>query len=264
MARLPDGIDPNRPSAARIYDCFLGGTHNFAADRAVAARAIELVPEIPFIAKENRAFLRRAVRFVGAEGVEQFLDIGSGIPTEGNVHEVARGVRPNARVVYADLEPTAVIHARAILGDDPNTVAVQADLHDADALLEQPDLRRLFDADKPICLLMIALLHFIPDTQRLRAALRRYHTALPPGSYLVVSHATRGGSREGELDTLAELYTRTGTPLILRDRDQLADLLGGWELVDPGITSVSRWRPNAERAHIPAFDIVLAAVARKR
>jgi hypothetical protein len=266
MTRLPDGIDPNRPSAARIYDYFLGGTHNFAADRAVAARAIELVPEIPAIAKENRAFLRRAVRFATAEGIEQFLDIGSGIPTEGNVHEVARATRPDARVVYADVEPTAVIHARAILGDDPNTVAVQADLHDADALLEHPDLRRLFDLDKPVCLLMIAMLHFVPDTTRLRAALRRYHAALPSGSLVVVSHGTESSTRKGEQSTLAELYTRSGTPLVLRDRDQLADLLGGWDLVDPGITIVSQWRPDPGSAPVggSAFDIVLAAVARKR
>ena len=159
-----------------------------------------------------------------------------------------------------------VIHARAILGDDPNTAAVQADLQNADALLNHPDLRRLFDFSKPVCLLMIAMLHFIPDTSRLREALRQYHAALPSGSLLAVSHGTPGSSRKGEQDTLAELYTRTGTPLVLRDRDQLADLLGGWDLVDPGITYVSQWRPDpgADPVAGPAFDIVLAAVARKR
>src|SRR3989440_7729122 len=128
----PMGIDPDRPSPARVYDCYLGGTHNFAADRAVAAQAIAAMPQLPEIMRANRAFMRRAVRMVAGEGVDQFLDLGAGIPTEGNVHEIARQVRPDARVVYVDVDPVAVIHSRSILAGDPNTVVVQANLLDAD------------------------------------------------------------------------------------------------------------------------------------
>jgi len=262
--RLPIGIDPNRPSAARIYDCFLGGTHNFAADRAVAARSIELVPEIPLIAKSNRAFLHRATRMAAAAGVRQFIDIGSGIPTEGNVHEIAREVHPDARVVYVDVDPTAVLHARAILGDDPQAVVVQADLHQAQAILDDPAVRRLLDFSEPICLLMIAVLHFMPDTPKLRLALDRYLATVPPGSYLAISHAS-ASARPESLGRLADLYTRTGNPLVLRDQDQLVSLLDGWTILEPGIVYTPQWRPDpdAEPVADPASYIVLAGVGRR-
>src|SRR4051794_26509163 len=142
---LPTGIDPNRPSAARIYDAFLGGTHNFAADRAVADRAVEMVPELPKIMRANRAFLRRAVRFAAGRGIRQFLDLGSGIPTEGNVHEVARELLPDARVAYVDREPTAVLHAREIIGADPGTIMIHGDLQEPEDVLSDPLLRSLVD-----------------------------------------------------------------------------------------------------------------------
>jgi hypothetical protein len=262
--QLPAGIDPNRPSAARIYDCFLGGTHNFAADRAVAARAIELVPELPKVMKANRAFLHRAVRLAAAAGVRQFLDIGSGIPTEGNVHDVARTVCPDARVVYVDREPTAVLHAQDILGDDPNTVALQGDLQDPDGILADPETRRLLDLDQPVCLLMIAVLHFIPDSATLDAAMRRYHAAVAPGSYLVISHGT-SSARPGELDRVAELYIRTGTPLVMRDREHVAALFDGWTLVEPGVVYGPVWRPDPDAPPVddPASYITFAGVAVK-
>lgn len=261
---VPSGIDPNRPSAARIYDCFLGGTHNFAADRAVAERAIELVPEIPRIMKANRAFLQRAVRTATAAGVRQFLDIGSGIPTEGNVHDVAREASPDARVVYVDLEPTAVVHARSILGDDPNTIAVQGDLHDIATVADDPQVRRLIDWSEPVCILCIAVLHFIPDSPRLSAALSFLHRTPAPGSLLVISHGTPS-ARPGELDRVADLYTRTGTPLVLRDRNQFGELFGDWNLLDPGVTYSTEWRPDPHDEPVadPASYITLVGVAVK-
>lgn len=263
-AHLTAGIDPNRPSAARIYDCLLGGTHNFAADRAVAARALELVPELPMIAKVNRAFLRRAVRFAAANGVRQFLDLGSGIPAEGSVHEIARSVHPGARVAYVDLEPTAVLHAQAILGDDPDTVALLGDLQFPDTILTDPRLSELIDFTEPVCFLLMAVLHFVPDGPVLGAALRRYREVAAPGSHLAVSHATSGARRE-QLDRVADLYNRTGTPVVLRDPLRLAALLDGWDLVEPGIVFAADWRPDPGEEPVgdPACSINLAGVAVK-
>jgi hypothetical protein len=262
--RLLAGVDPNRPSAARIYDCFLGGTHNYAADRAVAARAIELVPMLPQIMKANREVLHRAVRLAAGHGVRQFLDIGSGIPTEGSVHEVARAVRPDARVVYADIEPTAVIHARAILGDDPGATVVHGDLQDARTILDNPEVRAVIDFSEPVCVLIIAVLHFIPDSPMLTVALQRYRDAVPSGSYLAMTHAT-ASARPEQLDTLSDLYNRTGTPMVYRDAGQVTKIFGGWPLLEPGIVFGPLWRPEpgAEPVEDPASYLTLAGMARK-
>jgi hypothetical protein len=257
-------VDPNRPSAARIYDHYLGGTHNFAVDRAVAERAITLVPAIPGIARANRAFLRRAVRYAAGRGVRQFLDIGSGIPAEGNVHEVAREIDAEARVVYVDIDPTAVVHARQILGADPQTTVVQADLHQAAQILGDPQVKTLLDLDRPVCLLLVAMLHFTPETPELRTALRTYHEALAPGSLMVVSHAT-ASARSDEMAELADLYTRTGTPMVVRDRTEIAGLLEGWDLVEPGLVYSPLWRPDPSEKPVPdpASYATLAAVAER-
>jgi SAM-dependent methyltransferase len=251
-------VDPNRPSAARIYDYYLGGGHNFAVDRAVAERVLEVVPEIRAIARANRAFLRRAVRYATDRGIRQFLDIGSGIPTAGNVHEIARAADPAARVVYADIDPTAVVHARRLLADDPQTAVIGADLLHAEALLTDPALRSLLDLDEPVCVLLIAVLHFLPDTPDLHAALRCYRDALAPGSLLAVSHATPS-LRAEDLARFVDLYTRTGTAMVLRDRDELLTLLEGWSLVEPGLVYGPAWRPDEPVAD-PAAFATLAAV----
>jgi hypothetical protein len=258
---LPVGIDPNRPSAARIYDAFLGGTHNFAADRAVAERAVQLVPELPKIMKANRAFLQRAVRFALSRGIRQFLDLGSGIPTEGNVHEVARELHPDVRVAYVDREPTAVLHAREIIGADPGTITIQGDLQQPDDILSDPQLRQLIDFAEPVCILMLAVLHFLPDSPDLTAALRRYRDTAAPGSVLAVSHGT-ASAKPAELDRITDLYNRTGTPLVTRDREGLAALLDGWDLVEPGIVYGPQWRPEPgdQWDGDPSSSITLAAV----
>jgi SAM-dependent methyltransferase len=261
----PKGIDPDRPSPARVYDCYLGGTHNFAADRAVAAQAIAAMPQLPEIMRANRAFLRRAVRMVAGEGIDQFLDLGSGIPTEGTVHEVARQVRPGARVVYVDVDPVAVIHSRSILEGDPQSGVVQADLLAVDHILTDPVVTGLLDLDRPVCLLLVAVLHFLPDSPELRAALHRYRDALAPGSYLVVSHAT-AEAQPRETAKVADLYTKVSKPLIPRDRTELAELLDGWDLVDPGLAQGPDWRPDPADPPPPgdvAMYATLAGVARK-
>ncbi|TMM33769.1 MAG: hypothetical protein E6F99_23370 [Actinobacteria bacterium] len=261
----PKGVDPDRPSPARVYDCYLGGTHNFAADRAVAAQAIAAMPQLPEIMRANRAFLRRAVRMVSHAGVDQFLDLGSGIPTEGTVHEVARQIRPGARVVYVDVDPVAVIHSRTILAGDPQSEIVQADLLDAGQVLADPVVGGLLDLSRPVCMLMVAVLHFLPDSPELRDALRRYREALAPGSYLVVSHAT-AEAQPKETAKVSELYTKVSRPLVPRNRAELAELLDGWELVEPGLTDGPSWRPDPAEPP-PTLDApmyaTLAGVARK-
>jgi S-adenosyl methyltransferase len=262
---LPGGVDPNQPSAARIYDCFLGGTHNFAADRAVAARAMQLVPELPKIMHANRAFLRRVVRFAVAAGVRQFLDVGSGIPTEGNVHEVAQALDPAARIVYVDLEPTAVLHAQDILAGTPHTAAVHGDLQHPDAIFADPAVTGLLDMSAPVCLLMIAVRHFVPSGPALQAALHRYRDTLAPGSLLAISHATRS-ARPDELSRIADLYSRTGTPLVVRNDTEVTALFDGWHLLEPGIVYGPLWRPDHDQPPVrdPASYITLAGVGTKR
>jgi hypothetical protein len=257
---LPAGIDPNRPSAARIYDYLLGGTHNFAADRAVGDRVVELVPGTLGIARANRALLRRAVRHAATSGIRQFLDLGSGIPTEGNVHDIARAVRSDARVVYVDREPTAVLHAQDILAGDPDTSAVQGDLQHPQAILDHPQVRRLLDFDEPVCILMIAVLHFIPDSPGLTAALSTYHRTAAPGSRLAITHAIAGTH---EVDRIADLYNRAGTPLVPRDRGQVAGMFTGWRLLDPGVVFSPQWRPDPADVLLddPAASLTYAGVA---
>jgi hypothetical protein len=255
-------IDPSLPSPARIYDFWLGGTHNFAADRAVAARAVELLPELPAICRQNRAFLGRAVRWATGRGIRQFLDLGGGIPAPGDVRETARTVRADARVAHVDREPTAVLHARALLDGDPGAVVLQADLLDSRPVLDDPGLRALIDFTEPVCVLLVAVLHFLPDSAELTAALRDYREAVAPGSLLVVTQAT-GGSSPEQVGRFADLYHRTGTPMVLRDREALTGLLEGWELVPPGIVHGPDWHPEAGAIAVedPASYHTLAGVA---
>jgi hypothetical protein len=255
-------IDPNRPSAARIYDVYLGGTHNFDADRAVAARAVALLPDTPMIARANRAFLRRAVRYATGRGIRQFLDLGSGIPTEHNVHEVAQEQAPEARVVYVDVDPTAVLYGRHVLGDDPRTAVVHGDLQQPAAILAEPAVRDLLDLGRPVAILMVAVLHFLPDGQSLDAALEVYRDAAAPGSVLVVSHATSSGDPE-EMERVADLYNRTGTPLVPRDSRHVAKFFEGWRLVEPGLVFVPQWRPDGDPVSDPARYLMLAGVGER-
>ncbi|GAA2713382.1 SAM-dependent methyltransferase [Actinoplanes palleronii] len=257
-------IDPNRPSSARVYDALLGGTHNFAVDRSVAGRIMEFVPEIGAIARANRAVLHRVVRHAVAHGVRQFVDLGSGIPTEGNTHEVALAADPGARVAYVDVDPTAVLYARELLGDDPGTVVVLGDLREPGAVLADPGLRAVIDLGQPTAILMFAVLHFIPDGAVLDAALSGYREAVAPGSLLAVSHAT-GGADPAAVDRVADLYNRTGTPLVPRDERQFAALFDGWELVAPGVVHGPRWHPDPDDEPVenPATFLTLVGVGRR-
>lgn len=239
----PTEVDLERPSVARVYDYYLGGLHNFPVDRAMAARAVDEWPDLPQIMQANRAFLRRAVRYAVDAGIHQFLDIGSGIPTVGNVHEVAQAADPQARVVYVDVDPVAVAHSRALLEGDRSTRVVQADFCDPDAVLSDPAVRELLDLDQPIALLVVALLHFVPDARDPGGLLARYREAMAPGSLLVLSHASADGA-PAYADDHQDLYRRTGTPMRMRSRDEVTALFDGFTIVDPGVVFFPLWHPD--------------------
>ena len=185
------GVDPTKASIARVYDYWLGGTHNLAADRELGSRMEILDPRIPAACRANRAFLGRAVRFLAEQaGIRQFIDIGSGIPAAGNVHEVVQGAAPDARVVYADRDPVAVAEGRELLAGNHQATIIQADLRDPVAVLSHPETRTLIDFDKPVALILVAVLHFLMDAQEPYGIVERLRDAVAPGSYLVVSHVT--------------------------------------------------------------------------
>ncbi|MEJ3748587.1 SAM-dependent methyltransferase [Actinomycetes bacterium KLBMP 9797] len=242
-------IDLDTPSPARVYDYILGGSHNFAVDRAMAQRFVELKPDLAETMRANRAFLRRAVEFLVQAGVRQFLDLGSGVPTVGNVHEVAHRTAPDARVVYVDLDPIAVAHSSAILLETPHAGAIRADLRDADAVLSDPTVTKLLDFAEPIALLVVGVLHHLPGLEPL-AAVRRYRDALAPGSYLAVSQATGDGRRTDPPDVIKRAYDgaygRGSDTFTLRDRDEVLAYFEGFELVPPGLTFVAQWRAEVE------------------
>ena len=259
---VPEGIDVTVPSAARMYDYALGGYHNFAVDREFVDRIERIRPGAMLSAHANRAFLGRAVRWLAGAGIRQFLDIGSGIPTLGNVHEVAERAAPGARVLYVDIDPIAVAHSRAILAGNPRVSVLQADLREPVAIVDDPEATRVLDFAEPVAVVLAAVLHFIPDADDPGAILVRLREVLVSGSYLVVSHGTEVADLEDKLETFRKLYEQTPTPFHLRSHEQLAQLLSGLEIVEPGIVSVREWHPDPgdEDGPDPAQ---LAAVARK-
>jgi SAM-dependent methyltransferase len=269
---LPE-IDPDKPSPARVYDYWLGGSQNFAADREIGRRTAEVMPHIPAAARANRAFLTRVVRnLVEKRGITQFLDLGSGVPTAGNVHEVARRVNPDARIVYVDMDPVAIAHSRALLADVPGTEAILADVRRPEAVLAHPLLHDTLDFDRPVAVLMFAVMHFIPDTDRPWALIRDYMRPVASGSYFAFSHGIPGGASAQTQASAARAYAdRTGVPFISRPPEQLAEWLAdpsiGLELLAPGLVSIAEWlpEPDADPGYDPGYDpLVCGVLARKR
>ena len=260
----PGEVDLEHPSGARVYDYYLGGSHNFAVDREMARRAIELWPDLPQIMQANRAFLRRATRYLVSQGITQFLDIGSGIPTVGNVHQVAQAALPEARVVYVDIDPVAVAHSRAILAGNQRADVVQAELSDVAGILNDPRAARLLDLSQPIGVLMVALLHFVPDEAEPAKIVGMYRDVMAPGSHFVLSHASYEGRPE-QADSHAELYQRTPTPMTMRSRAQIEALLDGFEVLPPGVVFLPLWRPEspADVDEHPERTTGYAAVGRR-
>ncbi|MFG2026642.1 SAM-dependent methyltransferase [Streptomyces sp. NPDC048825] len=245
-AWAPRGIDISVPSVSRIYDYYLGGSHNFDVDREAARKAMEFMPGLPKIMQANRAFLRRAVRFAADEGITQFLDIGSGIPTFGNVHEIAQSASPGARVLYVDNDPVAVAHSEAVLEGNKDADVVAADLRKPQEILASSQFQRLIDQNRPVALLLVAILHFVEDEDDPYEAVAQLRDALAPGSLLVVSHASYEGiplppeRAEGAVD----VYKNIRNPLIMRSRDEIARFFKGYDMVEPGLVPMPEWRPD--------------------
>lgn len=262
---VPDGIDTEVANPARVYDYWLGGSHNFAADRRFADIVQQHVPNVPEVARANRAFLRRAVQVMLDQGLDQFLDLGSGIPTVGNVHELVHRVNPRARVVYVDSEPVAVAHSQAILAGNAAARMVQADVTSPDALLNRAEVTDLLDLTRPIGLLMVAVLHFVPDSADPAGIVARYRDRVAVGSYLALSHTTANAQTAAGSRTAADAYQQTSASVYLRTPEQVTAYAADWTLLDPGVVPVPLWRPDPDEpapANVAGFPIT-GLVARR-
>jgi hypothetical protein len=253
-------INTGVPNPARIYDYLLGGKDNFPADRDVAEQLLAIAPVARDVVEDNRAFLGRVVRHLVQEaGVRQFIDLGSGLPTQGNVHEIAQAGAADARVVYVDNDPMVVTHSRALLAGD-NTAAVQADLREPESILTHPEVGQLIDFDQPVALLLMAILHFLPDDEGPVGIVARFRDALPAGSYVAISHGTRdiparpdmSPAEMTEMGTKVErLYQLTTASLVTRTHAEVERFFDGLELLDPGVVEIQRWRPDDRRPMLP-------------
>jgi hypothetical protein len=262
---VPEGVDPGKANVARVYDYWLGGTHNLRADQDAARALLAIDPTVRDLARANRAFLGRAVRFLAASGIRQFLDIGSGIPTERNVHEVAQDAAPGARVMYVDADPVAVAHSKEILAGRRDTAVIQADLLDPGQILGHPETRRLIDFSQPVGLLLLAVLHVIPDSAQPLRSVAVLREALAPGSFLVICHAT-SESRPDLAAAAQKLYTqRVSAQSAIRSRSGIERFFTGFGLVDPGLVYIPQWRPDspADVPEDPGKFWALVGVGRK-
>lgn len=239
---VPCGVDGTVASPARIYDALLGGKENYTVDRQVAENLTHLVPLLPRIIRDNREFLGRAVRYLATEhDIRRFLDVGSGLPTEENVHHVAQAVDPSAQVVYADNDPMAVVHAQALMAKTPGTAAIRADLRDPADLLARPAVRDLLDAGEPVGLLLVAVVHFLADDEDPYGVVSTLASALPPGSFIVMSHAT--ADIEQEYRREAEAAYRATSDMHTRTKAEVNRFFDGMRLVEPGVVWSYDWRP---------------------
>jgi hypothetical protein len=241
---LPPEIDQTKPHPARMYDYMLGGKNHFEVDREAAEVVIAAAPTARAMVRENRAFLGRAVRYLAEAGITQFLDIGTGLPGAGNTGEVARAVRPEARVAYVDYDPIVAVHSRALLaGDESRTAVVLADVRDPAGILDHPDIRALLDFDRPIAVLMVALLHFVAHDEDVPGIVAAFRDALAPGSALVISHGTDGGRPEVSA-AARKGWDKATSQVVVRDRAEITALFGDFDLVPPGVVQLPQWRPD--------------------
>jgi len=260
-AQVSPGIDASVATAARMYDYWLGGHDNFAADRIAALKVAEMAPEVPLVAKANRAFLGRAVRFLAGEaGIRQFLDLGTGLPTRDNVHQVAQAIAPDVRVVYVDNDPMVLAHSRA-LKTGKGTAVIHADLRDAGTILDHPDTRRLIDFSQPLAILFVAVLHFVGDPDA-REAVARFTGAAAPGSYLVLSHGSSDPDPQGVAAGAAP-YASSTNPVTPRTGAEILAFFDGLDMVEPGLVPVQQWRSGENDPADPGTAWLLGGVGRK-
>jgi hypothetical protein len=259
---VPSGIDISRPSVARMYDYYLGGKDNFAIDRAAVERVEVSMPDVRQVARENRAFLRRAVRFMAGAGVRQFIDIGAGLPTVGNTHEVAQQAASGSRVVYVDNDPIVLAHGRALLAADRSTIVITADLHHPAEVVQHQEIRRLIDFGQPVGVLLIAMSHFLTVDERdhVMGTLRE---AMAPGSYLAATHVTRDGHPRESFEGVESAYRATPTPIYFRTHAEILRFFDGFTLVEPGLVTIDEWRPDPAEVVPAPTGWLCGAVGRK-
>jgi hypothetical protein len=259
--RVPYEIDPMTPNVARMYDYYLGGKDNYEVDRAAAEKIFRIAPFTSVLARANRGFLTRATRCLAASGIRQFLDIGTGLPTQGNVHEVARSLIPDSRVVYLDNDPVVVVHGQALIGTDDATVVLQHDLKDPETILGDPMIRDVIDFDEPVGLLLVSVLHCLRDDEGVDESVAALRDALAPGSHIVISHIT--GDDEVTQNAQA-IYSKASTGMTHRTRERLLDFFGGYTLLEPGLVRLDEWQPDAKTETITAGGgYYLCGVGRK-
>lgn len=238
-------LDLSKPNVARMYDYYLGGSTNFAVDRAAAEQVFAVNPDASRVARSNRAFVGRVVRYLTQQGIDQFLDLGSGIPTVGNVHEIAQRYIPHARVAYVDIESVAVIHGRKLLADNEFATVSQADIRRPHEVLAEPGVAGLLDFSRPVAVLAMACLQFVSNEDDPAAILAAYRDACVSGSYLGITHISAVTLSKEQAQRLKEIYRNTATPGHgLRGPDELAALMSGYELVEPGLVLVGNWHPD--------------------
>jgi hypothetical protein len=259
---VPEDVDTGKPSAARLYDYLLGGGHNFAADRELAEKFLKAQPNARTIARLNRAFLRRAVLFMMDNGIRQFLDLGSGIPTVGNVHEIAQKTDPETHVVYVDFEEVAVAHSQLILENDPRAEIIQEDMtHPAD-VLKAAEESGLIDFTQPVGVLTVGVFHFVPPEADPEAIVAAYRDAVPAGSYLAFSQFTQDLQPE-EMAGVVEVMKKSQNPMFPRTKSEIAGLFGGFDVIEPGVVPLPLWRPEGTNMDDPDKAGIYAVVGRK-
>jgi hypothetical protein len=258
----PPGLDLDRASAARMYDFYLGGSHHLVVDREKAEEVLAVLPQARTFAIQNRAFLRRAVTYCVAHGTQQFLDLGAGLPTVGNVHEIAQALVPDARVVYVDNDPVAIAHGELLLEHNPYATYIDGNIAYPNDVLKAVDETKLLDFSQPMMVLMCAVLHFVPDTRRPARIVQRYSDALAAGSYLALTHATASDYPEQLADVVA-IYQQTQNHAHLRSRAEITAMLTPFEhMVWPGVVYTPQWRPEPGiTVATPAVSLAFAALA---
>lgn len=258
------GANPDVPNVARIYDYFLGGQDNYPADRAAAANIAQTAPEVVQRVRENREFLGRAVQFLSGLGIRQFLDVGTGLPTRDSVHQVARRLVPATRVAYVDYDPAVITHARTLLGPDPDTIAVQADMREPGVIWRRLTEQGFIDPEQPVAILMLAVLHFVPDSDEAAQIVAAFREPMPAGSYLAITHAAAGNMTAGDLSEAVQTYASSSAGSItLRSPEQIAAFFGGLELEEPGVVPAAHWRPGTATPPAIYGPTFLGGLARK-
>jgi hypothetical protein len=236
-----------------MYDYALGGKDNYAADRQAVERLFQLSPENKHVPTANRRFLGRAVRFAADQGITQFLDLGAGLPSQGNVHEVARGITPDSHVVYVDNDPVVAMHAKVLLaGAESGVTVVQADIRDYQKILAHPEVGRLIDFSRPVAVLFVSVLHGIPDSDGPADIVRGFTSSMVPGSFLILSHLTRDGHPPEIVRKKEEVFAKSNTPFVYRSRADILGYFDGFDLVEPGLVPVTEWQGDSIDQHLRA------------